>query len=89
MKSTIMLLLLEMLVGCAQPMMNGYEQKAIAAVKSAEDNNIKMWTANACGTPFSAAIRNPEIVPALRELCLPGGDRSNPSSLLDAIAPAK
>lgn len=44
---------------------------AMASMRAAEDQNIKLWTANACATPISATVRHPEIVPALRLLCLP------------------
>jgi hypothetical protein len=39
------------------------------SVRAAEDENIRVWTADACGTPYSAALRNPQIIPALRDLC--------------------
>ena len=72
--------------GCAsvQQAVHGYGAAAIVAIKAAEDDNIAFWTANACGTPLSAAIRHPEIIPALRALCLPGGMASSPAGLLDA-----
>lgn len=73
--------------GCAsvQQAVHGYGAAAIVAIKAAEDDNIAFWTANACGTPLSAAIRHPEIIPALRALCLPGGMASSPAGLLDAV----
>lgn len=73
------------LAGCAnvQQAINGYEAAALVSIKAAEDNNIRLWSANACGTPLSAAIRNPQIVPALRALCLPAGADSNPAALLE------
>lgn len=79
------------LAACAgfQQAVTGYESAAIKGVQSAEDNNIAMWTVNACGTPFSAAIRHPEVVSALKALCLPSGSASNPSTLLDAAQEAK
>lgn len=72
--------------GCAsvQQAVHGYGAAAIVAIRNAEDDNIAFWTANACGTPLSAAIRHPEIIPALRALCLPGGMASSPAGLLDA-----
>ena len=74
--------------GCAtqQAAIVGYERAALVAVRAAEDNNIALWTANACGTPYSAAIRNPQIVAALKALCLPDGASNAPASLLDGIA---
>lgn len=71
--------------GCAsvQQAVHGYGAAAIVAIRNAEDDNIAFWKANACGTPLSAAIRHPEIIPALRALCLPGGAAANPVGLLD------
>lgn len=73
--------------GCAsvQQAVHGYGAAAIVAIRAAEDDNIALWTANACGTPISAAIRNPQIIPALRALCLPGGAAASPAGLLDAV----
>ncbi len=70
--------------GCAgvQQAIHGYGSAAIASIKAAEDDNIALWTVNACGTPLSAAIRNPQIIPALRALCLPGGSAASPSGIL-------
>lgn len=71
--------------GCAsvQQAVQGYGAAAIVAIRAAEDDNIALWTANACGTPISAAIRNPQIIPALRALCLPGGAAASPAGLLE------
>ena len=79
------------LTGCAnvQQAIGAAEASAVVSVRAAEDNNIKVWAANACGTPFSAAIRNPQIVPALRALCLPAGDQASPVMLLDAVTEKK
>ena len=61
------------ITGCAgvQQSINAYEASAIVAIRAAEDNNIALWTANACGTPFSAIMRNPAIMAALKDLCVP------------------
>lgn len=87
MKSIIPVLALALLAGCAnvQQAINGYGSAVLVSIKAAEDNNIRLWTANACGTPLSAAIRNPQIVPALRALCLPAGAESNPVLLLERV----
>jgi PBP1b-binding outer membrane lipoprotein LpoB len=79
------------LSGCAgfQQTVTGYESAVLKGVQAVEDNNIAVWATNACGTPFSAAIRHPEVVPALRVLCLPAGAASSPVTLLDGITPAK
>lgn len=73
-------LLLAGLAGCAsvQQAINGYEAAAGVSLRAAEDNNITVWTFNACATPYSAALRNPHVIPALRALCgpLPTFDQS-------------
>jgi hypothetical protein len=76
-----------MLTGCAtqQAAINAGEAAALVGIKAANDNAIHIWVAAACGTPLSAAIRNPEIIPALKVLCLPAGAESSPITLLDAI----
>jgi hypothetical protein len=87
MKSSILIVAILALAGCAsfQPTINGVENAALTNVRAAEDNNIRVWTTDACGTPYSAAIRNPQIVPALMALCLPNGDATNPANLLNGI----
>lgn len=72
------------LSGCAgiQQSIHGYGSAAIAIIRAAEDDHIALWTVTACGTPLSAAIRNPQIIPALRALCLPGGSAANPAGIL-------
>lgn len=61
------------LTGCAswQQAVNGYEAAAGVSLRAAEDNNIVLWTANACATPYDAVLRNPRITPALQVLCGP------------------
>lgn len=85
MKALILSSIVISLSGCAsvQQAVHGYGAAAIVAIKAAEDDNIAFWKANACSTPLSAAIRHPEIIPALRALCLPGGAAANPVGLLD------
>lgn len=77
--------------GCAstQQVIGGYEAAAVKSIKMAEDNNIQFWTTNVCGTPYSAVLRHPEIIPAMKALCLPGGTASDPSTLFDFTAPLK
>lgn len=86
MKTIFLSAIMMALAGCAsvQQAVHGYGAAAIVAIRNAEDDNIAIWTANACGTPLSAAIRNPQIVPALQALCLPAGDAASPARLLDA-----
>ena len=52
---------------------------AIRGIQAAEDNNIALWRVNAFGTPLSAIMRHPDIVPALRMLCLPAGAMESPA----------
>jgi hypothetical protein len=84
MKALIALALVVGLTGCAgmQHVFDAGASVTAAALRDAEDSNIRLWTFNACATPLSAAIRNPQIIPALRALCLPGGGESSPVLLL-------
>ena len=77
------------LCGCAgiQQAVSGYESAAIKGIQAAEDNNIRAWAANACGTPLSAMIRNPNISPALLALCVPAGKSSDPAAVFNLITP--
>jgi len=69
--ASIYLLVLTILAGCAsvQQAINGYEAAAGVSLRAAEDNAIQVWTFTGCATPYSAALRNPQIIPALRALC--------------------
>lgn len=74
-----------LLSGCAsQLQFVGAAQKASAvSLRAAEDLNLERLVFMLCGTPLSAAIRNPQLIPGLRNLCLPGGGASSPVLLLD------
>jgi uncharacterized protein YceK len=77
-------------VGCttvSQRAITGYEAAVQKSIEAADDNAIRTWATLACATPYSAAIRNTQIVPALKALCLPAGLGSSPAALPDAIAP--
>ena len=67
----------------------GFEATALKGARSAEDNNILLWRTDACGTPFSAVVRNaqtvPGLVPALSALCVPNPDKGNPDDLLKSV----
>lgn len=80
-----------LLCGCAgfQQAVSGYQAAAAKGLRAVEDNNIEVWTFNVCSTPFSAAMRHPEIIAAMRALCLPNGAAGSPAALLDAaqVAP--
>jgi hypothetical protein len=75
-----------LLSGCAsfQQALVGYESAAASGMRAADDNVIAVWSTTACATPVSAALRNPQIIPALKVLCMPGGETA-PVSLLDAM----
>ena len=81
-----------LLTGCTasqQAAVTGFEATALKGVQSAEDNNILVWKTDACGTPFSAVVRNaqttPGLVPALSALCVPNADKGNPNDLLKSV----
>lgn len=78
------------LSGCAsfQQALGGYQTAAVTGIQAANDNVIAGWSVLACATPFSAAIRNPQIIPALKVLCLPAGASASPVTLLDAVEAA-
>ena len=84
MKAIILSSIVISISGCAgvQQAIHGYGSDAISSIRAAEDDHIALWKVTACGTPLSAAIRHPEIIPALRALCLPGGSATRPDGLL-------
>jgi hypothetical protein len=59
------------LTGCGTTIraVKGYEAVVDQDVKEAADFAVRVWTKAACLTPIDAATRNPEIIPALKELC--------------------
>ncbi|RFP19201.1 hypothetical protein [Duganella sp. BJB475] len=69
----VAILLMASLAGCAsvQQAMNGYESAAGVSLRAAQDNAIEVWKFAGCATPYSAVLRNPQILPALRALCGP------------------
>ena len=75
------------LSGCASfsQGVSAYEQAGVAGARLANDNIIVTWSTAACATPLSAALRHPEVIPALRALCLPAGTESSPAALLDTL----
>lgn len=82
MKKTIIIALALCLSGCGSLIQafNAYGAVAIDNAKATNDTIIEGWTVAACATPISAALRNPKIIPALKELC-PG---LKTSGLVDA-----
>lgn len=91
MKKSLLIVALLALSGCAgmQQALTGYESAAVAGAKASNDNLIAIWSTAACATPFSAAVRNPQIIPALKALCLPAGAGASPITLLDAVPAPK
>lgn len=79
------------LSGCAsfQQAVGAYGASAVTSAQAANDNVIAGWSVLACATPFSAAVRHPEIVQSLKALCLPAGAASSPVTLLDGISTVK
>lgn len=79
------------LSGCAaqQQAISAFGASAVVAAKATNDNVIDAWTVAACATPLSAVARHPEIVPALKALCLPNGASGSPATLLDSISAVK
>lgn len=76
------------LAGCttvAQQALVGAESAAVTSAKAVHDNEIFLWTTAACATPYSAAIRNPSIIPALKALCLPSGAQAAPATMFDGV----
>ena len=78
------------LSGCAsfQQGLSAYGVAAVDAAKTANDQTIFVWKTAACATPISAALRNPEVIPALRALCMPPAG-ATPSFLLDQMEEAQ
>lgn len=77
------------LVGCAsaQQVIKGYESAGEMTLNAVNDNRIKIWELQACDTPFSAVMRNPNIIPALEILCIQPNQVS-PNKLLDSVKSA-
>lgn len=87
MKRLLALALFLLLTACttvAQQAITGYEAAALKSIQAANDNAIQVWSIAACGTPYSAAVRNPGIIPALKVLCLPAGPQAAPNTMFDA-----
>lgn len=74
------------MAGCAgtQQVVSGYEMALAKGLNAANDNAIQVWKYQACATPFSAVVRNPEVGPALMSLCVLQGS-VGPAELLRAV----
>jgi hypothetical protein len=70
--------------GCAsvQQAVQAYGSVAVTSAKATNDTIIEAQKVVLCGLPLSAITRHPEIIPAVRSLCLVPGDKST-AELLD------
>lgn len=84
MKKLIVLAAAALLTGCGTAIqaMNAYGGAAISSTQQVNDSYAKAWAVAGCGISIGAAYRNPEVIPALKALCMPGGDTA-PSTLLN------
>jgi hypothetical protein len=84
-KATVLLIALA-LSGCAsfQQGVSAFGVAAVDSAKTANDQAIFVWSTAACATPISAALRNPQVIPALKALCMPPAE-ATPATLLDSM----
>lgn len=76
--------------GCASTMqaVNAYGAVAVTGAQATNDTLIAANKVALCATPVSALVRHPELVPAVRSLCLPAADTGNVGQVLDGIPTA-
>lgn len=79
------------LSGCGSlaPAVDAYGAAVITGAKAANDSIIAANKVAICATPVSALVRHPEMVPAVRSLCVPGTDTGNVGQVLDQVAASK
>lgn len=80
------------LSGCASGVMqavDAYGAAAVTGIKATNDSLIAANKTALCATPVSALVRHPELVPAVRSLCVPSKDDGNVGQVLDQVAAAK
>lgn len=79
-----------LLSGCAgvSQAVQAYGSVAVTNAKAVDDTVIEAHKVGFCGLPLSAITRHPEIIPAIRVMCLAPGD-ANGAALLDAAGAAK
>lgn len=77
-----------MLSGCASvsQAVGAYGSVVVSSAQAANDNIIAANKVALCATPVSALVRHPELVPAVRALCMPRGDGGTVDQVLDTIA---
>ena len=76
------------LAGCGsfQQAVQAYGGVAVTNAKAANDTLIEAYKVGICALPLSAIARHPEIVPAVRSMCVnPAQGGISPAELLDAI----
>lgn len=74
------------LAGCAgvSQAVQAYGSVAVTNAKAVDDTVIEAHKIAFCGLPLSAITRHPEIIPAIRLMCLAPDDK-NGAALLDAV----
>lgn len=75
-----------LMAGCAsvQQAVDLYGGIAVTNAKAANDTLIEGYKVGLCALPLSAIARHPEIIPAVRSLCVAPGDKAA-AELLDAV----
>lgn len=86
MKKILLVAALAALSGCAgvQQAVQAYGGVAVSNAKAANDTLVEAYKIGICALPLSTIARHPEIVPAVRVLCLYPGERIT-AELLDGI----
>lgn len=69
------------LSGCATTYAAGFNA-SLAQAKAVDDNVVMTEKAAMCALPLSAILRNADIIPGIKALCLPGGNASDPNGIL-------
>lgn len=74
------------LTGCAgiQQAVQAYGSVAVTNAKATNDTLVEAYKVGLCALPLSAIARHPEIIPAIRTLCIAPGD-TPAIHVLDAI----
>ncbi len=62
---------------------SGYQSAVGKGLRAVEDNNIDVMVFSLCSTSIRAAVSHPELIPAIRSLCMSNG------VALDPLAPAQ
>lgn len=65
-----------LLTGCGslQQAVQAYGGVAVTNARAANDTLVEGYKVGLCALPLSAIARHPEIVPAVRTLCIPPND---------------